>query len=187
MARSPSVKSLIKDLEPDELREVIVELSKLNPKNKQFLRLYLQSSDAVDVDAVTEEAREKIYAHFYGNSRARYPKIELAKARKTVREYSKVLKEYPGQIAELKLYYVEVGTKLANEFGGINGSFYSSLESMFGSFCDYIEKNPAYYKQFRDRVNKLQSASKGNGWGYEDAIEDLASELEETIISDENM
>jgi hypothetical protein len=186
MARSPSIKSLIKDLEPDELREVIVELSKLNSKNKKFLRLYLQSSDAASVDEVTEEAKKKIHTHFYGNSRSRYPKIELAKARKIVREYSKVLKEYPSQIAELKLFYVEVGTKLANDFGGINGKFYSSMESMFGSFCDYIEKNPIYYKQFRDRINDLQTASKRNGWGYEDAIGNLASELEETVINSKN-
>jgi hypothetical protein len=186
MARSPSVKSLIKDLEAGELREVIVELSKLNPKNKQFLRLYLQSSDAVNVEAVTEEAKEKIYTRFYGNSRSLYPKIDLANARKTVNDYSKVLKEYPGQIAELKLYYVEVGTELTNEFGDISDGFYSSLESMFGSFCDYIEKNPIYFKQFRDRIHELRSVSKGIGWGYGDIIDDLASELKETVTSDEN-
>lgn len=174
MQRSTPIKTLIKDLEPTELREVILELCELNPKNKQFLRLYLQSSDSVDI-----EAKKKIYDHFYG--RSKFLKIDLSNARKAVSEYSKVLKEYPSQVAELKLYYVETGTDLTNDFGDMYESFYSSLESMFGNFCKHLKKHPNYYKEFENRINKLQSACKNIGWGYGDVIDDLAFELEETI------
>lgn len=179
MQRSPSIKTLIKDLEPDELREVILELSKLTPKNKQFLRLYLQSSDSVDIESIVNEAKKKIHDYFYG--RSMFPKTDLSNARKTVNEYSKVLKEYPNQVAELKLYYVETGTDLTNDFGDMNEGFYSSLESMFGSFCKHIKKHPNYFKQFENRIHELQSACKNIGWGYDDVIDELAFELEETI------
>lgn len=98
MSQSYSIKSLIKDLEPDELREVIIELGKLSKKNKQFIHLYLQSSRDVNIDAIVKEAEKKIHSHFYG--RSTFPKVDLANARKTVNEYSKVLKEYPAKVAE---------------------------------------------------------------------------------------
>lgn len=179
MSRSPSIKSLINNLEPDELREVIVELCNLTKKNRQFLHLYLQSSHAVNIDTIVKEAKKKIYSHFYG--RSTFPKIDLANARKAVNEYSKVLKEYPVHVAELKLYYVEVGTELTNNYGDMHEGFYSSLESMFESFCKHIIKHPIYFNRFKDRIRDLKSACKGIGWGYRDIIDDVAFELEEAM------
>lgn len=181
MPRSPSIRSLIKNLEPDELREVIVEVSKLDKKNKQFLRLYLQSSRDANVEAITKEAKKKIHSHLYG--RSTFPKTDLKNARKTVNKYSKVLKEYPAQIAELKLYYVELGTELTNDYGDMYQGFYSSMESMFDSFSKEIIKHPAYFNQFKDRIYKLQSASENIGWGYGFVIHDIISELEDAIHS----
>lgn len=137
MPKSPSVKSLIKDLAADDLREVIAELCKLNPKNRQFLELHILSSNEANVESITQEAKKKIYSHLYGNSMI--PNIDLAGARKQVREYSKVLKDYPGQIADLQLYYVETGTEITNEYGDIGERFYNSMESMLGSFCKQIQ------------------------------------------------
>lgn len=179
MARSPSIRSLLKDLEPDELREVIVELSKLNKKNKQFLRIFLQSSDAVNLDAIVEEAKKKIHKYLYG--RSTFPKVDLANARKTVNEYKKVLKVYPAQIAELKLYYVELGTEMTNEFGDMYEGFYSSMESMFNSFSKDIIKHPEYFEQFEIRIHELESACQDIGWGYSYAMNDMIFELEEVV------
>ncbi len=139
----------------------------------------LKISDAVDVESIVKEAKKKIYGHFYG--RAMFPKIDLPAARKAVNEYSKVLKEYPGQIADLKLYYVEVGTELTNDFGDVNERFYSSMVSMFNSFCEQIRNHPVYYKQFQERIHALQSACQHTGWGYGYAIDELACDLEDSI------
>ncbi|MGM0460599.1 MAG: hypothetical protein ACQERO_14735 [Bacteroidota bacterium] len=137
MPKSPSVKSLIKDLAADDLREVIAELCKLNPKNRQFLELHILSSNEANVESITQEAKKKIYSHLYGNSM--FANIDLAGARKHLREYSKLLKDYPGQIADLQLYYVETGTEITNEYGDIDERFYNSMESMLGSFCKQIQ------------------------------------------------
>ncbi|MEX0770636.1 MAG: DUF6155 family protein [Balneolaceae bacterium] len=184
MQQSPSIKTLIKDLEPGELREVILELSKLSPKNKQFLKLYLQGSDAVEVESIVNEAKKKVHDHFYGPSK--FPKVDLSSARKVVNEYRKVLKEYPSQIADLKLYYVEVGTELTNDFGDINEGYYLSLESMFEDFCKQVTKYPPYFKKFEDRIYELQSDCQNIGWGYSDTINDLVFELEDAIESSQN-
>lgn len=179
MPKSPSVKSLIKDLVADDLRDVIVELCKINPKNRQFLELHILSSNEANVEAINKEAKKKIYSHLYGNSM--FPKIDLAGARKQVREYSKLLKDYPGQVADLQLYYVETGTEITNEFGDIDERFYSSMESMLGSFCKQILKHPVNYKRFRDRLINLEAACAGIGWGYHDAVADMIYELMESF------
>jgi len=181
MPKLPSVKSLIKDLAPDELREVIAELCKLYPKNRQFLELHILSSNEANVEAITKEAKKKIYSHLYGNSM--FAKIDLAGARKQVREYSKVLKDYPGQIADLQLYYVETGTEITNEYGDMDERFYNSMESMLGSFCKQIQKHPVYYNKFRDRLINLEAACEGIGWGYHDSVSDMIYGLVESIDS----
>ena len=179
MPKSTTVKSLIKDLDRDDLCDVIVEFCKLNPKNRQFLELHILSSNEANVEAITKEAKKKIYSHLYGNSM--FPKIDLAGARKQVREYSKLLKDYPGQIADLQLYYVETGTDITNEYGDIDERFYNSMESMLGSFCKQIQKHPVYYSKFRDRLINLEAACENIGWGYHDSVSDMIYELMESI------
>ena len=66
MAQEKSIKTLLKDLEPDELREIIVELCKLSPKNRQFLELFVQGSDQTDLHAILEEAKKNCMAAFMG-------------------------------------------------------------------------------------------------------------------------
>lgn len=179
MPKSPSLKSLLKDLDRNDLQNVIAELCKLNTKNRQFLELHILSSNEANVESIAKEGKKKIYSHLYGNSM--FPKIDLAGARKQVREYSKLLKDYPGQIADLQLYYVETGTDITNEYGDIDERFYSSMESMLSSFCKQVQKHPTVYNTFRDRLINLDAACGGIGWGYGDAVGDMLYELEESI------
>lgn len=176
MAQEKSIKALLKDLEPNELREVIVELCKLLPKNKQFLELYLQGSEAIDLTAIVEEAKKKIHACFYG--RSQLPKLDLQGARKVVTEYTKLLKDYPPLVAELKLYYVEVGTSVTAQYGDMYEGFYNSLVSMFASFCKAIMKQADWYSHFERRIKALQSVTSQMGWGYRDDIQDLVEQLQ---------
>lgn len=179
MSKSPSLKSLLKDLNLDELRNVIAELCKINPKNRTFLELYILSSNEANLEAVTKESKKKIYSHLYGDSM--FAKIDLAGARKQVREYSKLLKDYPCQIADMQLYYVETGTEITNEYGDIDERFYNSMESMLGSFCKQIQKHPVCYSRFRDRLINLEAACNGIGWGYGDSVGDMIYELVDSI------
>lgn len=175
MAQEKSLKALLKDLEPDELREVIVELCKLSPKNKQFLELYLQGSEATDLTALVEEAKMGIHGCFYG--RSQFPKLDLRGARKVVTEYTKLLKDYPARIAELKLYYVEVGTSVTEEYGDMYEGFYNSLVSMFSSFCKDVAKDADSYHHFEQRLRRLQAVTSQMGWGYGDDIAALVEQL----------
>lgn len=179
MPTSPSLNTLLKDLEGDELRNVIKELCKLNPKNRKFLELHILGSSEANAESVAKEGKKKIYSYLYRNSM--FAKIDLAGARKQVSEYSKLLKEYPGHVADLQLYYVETGTEITNEYGDIDERFYSSMESMLARFSKQIQKHPVYYGRFRDRLINLEAACQGIGWGYSDTISDILYELVESI------
>ena len=93
-------------------------------------------------------------------------------------EYTKLLKEYPHLVAELKLYYVEVGTSVTEQYGDMYEGFYNSLVSMFASFCKDIAKQTDGYRQFEQRIKALQSITSHMGWGYGDDIEDLVAPLQ---------
>ncbi len=181
MARSKSVKTLIKDLEPDELREVIVELCKLSRQNRQFIDLFLQGSDVASPEPIVEEGKKKIYACFYGRSGFPRDRIDLRGGRRVVSEYGKILKDYPRLATELKLHYVEVGTRLTDEYGDMYEGFYSSLVSMFESFCKDVQKHPSWYEEFLPRIHDIQSKTSNMGWGYEDDIIFILRELEESL------
>jgi hypothetical protein len=179
MAQEKSIKALLKDLEPEELQEVIVELCNLSPKNKQFLELYLQGSEAADLTSIVEEAKMEIHGSFYG--RSQFPKLDLRSARKVVTEYTKLLKNYPERIAELKLYYVEIGTSVTKEYGDMYEGFYNSLVSMFRSFCKDVTKYTDSYHHFEKKIRMLQSVTSQMGWGYGDDIADLVEQLQKTV------
>jgi hypothetical protein len=179
MAQEKSVKALLKDLEPDELREVIVALCKLSPKNKQFLELYLQGSSEADLHAILADAKKKLHACFSG--RSQFPKLDLQGARKVVTEYTKLLKDYPYLVAEVKLYYVEMGTSITEQYGDMYEGFYNSLVSMFASFCKDVTQQTDWYDHFATRLNALQAVTSHMGWGYGDAIKDLMEQLRRTV------
>lgn len=176
MARRPSVRSLLKDLEIEELREVVVEFCKLSPKNRQFLELYLQGS--ASPEPVVEDAKKAIYGALYGRG---LPKLDLRTARKAVTEYSKVLKEYPRHAAELMLYYTELGTEITDEYGDLYEGFYHSMVAMFERFCSAVKRHPSWYPDFSRRIDRLEQTTRYMGWGYGDDIHTLAQDLLEFV------
>ncbi|AXJ00582.1 hypothetical protein CYPRO_1325 [Cyclonatronum proteinivorum] len=186
MKRQISVRTLISDLEPEALREVIIALSNYSKKNEQFIKLFVQRSDEAYSKTVVDEAKNKIRLHFYGKSEFDL-KLDLKSARKEVSDYSKMLKKYPRYIADLKLYYVEVGNEVTKEFGDIDERFYDSVESMFIAFCKYIREHPQLYAVFRDRLKKLYIESQNIGWGYSDFMSDTIRELQRLFEIDGDM
>src|SRR3990172_91626 len=58
---------------------------------------------------------------------------------------------------ELLLTYVESGTRFTNDYGDINESFYSSLESALGEMADLLKtpEGVRLYPQFQKRIEAL--------------------------------
>lgn len=170
------IRSLLADLERGELLEIVSELCKLSKQNKQFVEVFVQGSGAVDYSTIVRDAPKKIFGKFYtpsGNPRT--PK--LGEARKIVNETAKMLKGQTALIAELKLYFVIVGTKFTGQFGDMYDGFYSSMESMFESFLKEIAAKPELLKTFMDELWTIHHTSRMMGWGYQDQLEEMMKDF----------
>lgn len=106
-ARPPTLAALLKDLDADELREVVAELCKLSPQNRTFVDLYLRGSDDVDTAAVVETVETKLRGCFLSRAGRPLRRPDLAEARRLVLEHERLAADHPSLAAEAALVYVE--------------------------------------------------------------------------------
>lgn len=103
----PTLKTLLAELEADDLREVVIELCKLSPQNKTFVELFLRGSDDVDTAALVRDITARVRACFFTGPTRPKPKPDLAQARKVVTEHERLAADYPRVAAEASIAYVE--------------------------------------------------------------------------------
>ncbi len=90
------------------------------------------------------------------------------------------------------LYYVEMGVEFTDEYGDISESFYNSIESMYQSVVNYINKhkNPETFSILRNRLKAVVDDTSEIGWGFHDELGSIYSEIRwldlEDIDTDEN-
>jgi len=180
-----TIKAILKELEKDELIEIIIEITKINQKNKEFLEIFLNDSDEINFEKFITDAKKKIFRFIFGTSVYANNQLKLREAKKEISDCSKVLKNYPSHIADLKLYYVETCNAFTKEFGDISEQFYNSVISTFEDFCNILVKHPLLYEIFRERILNLVRKSRDIGWGYSDSIEELVYYLMKNIGSDD--
>lgn len=179
------VKSLIKDLERDELIEILVELSRISKKNEQFIRLFIQGSNTEHRDEIVREAKVKLKSIFFGQGGTPYEHVNLKAAREIISQHSKILKDFPESIIELKLYYVELGIEIIKDWGDMYESFYDSMALMLKSLCEDLFKHHKYYNDFSKRLNDLIINTKDVGWGVQYYFAETINDLEERLEIDE--
>lgn len=55
------------------------------------------------------------------------------------------------------LYYVEKGVEFTNNYGDIDQSFYSSIESMYERVIILCDEEEEYYNFFANRLKQVDS------------------------------
>lgn len=82
---------------------------------------------------------------------------------------------------ELRLHYVEMGTRYTNKYGDIDERFYISMETAFGDVIDELNRrrDAKLMARFRPRLEKLVRDTEDIGWGYHDGLCDMMEELED--------
>ena len=75
----------------------------------------------------------------------------------------------PTAIADLMLYYIELGCEQIAEFGDFYESFYISLENNFKKAAQFISSN-GLTSQFNSRILKMIESVDGTGWGFSDTL-----------------
>ena len=78
-------------------------------------------------------------------------------------------------LADIMLFYVEMGVKFTNAYGDIDEAFYCSMESMYEQAIKYICEQ-GLQEQFISRCAKIVEDTDGIGWGFNDTLYALYNE-----------
>lgn len=160
-------------LEKPQLIQLVKELFEASADNQAFFALRFLGQDARE--EILEPYRKRIVNQFF--PKRGFGKLGLREARQAIRDYRRATSDEVG-ILELMLVYVENGTRFTNEYGDIEESFYSSMESVLSDAAKLVSSHFDLYSQFRDRFIDLRHAAYDIGWGYGDAVHEIVDELE---------
>jgi hypothetical protein len=164
--KTPELKKKLNAMTKEDLIKDIIDLYTKN----QFVKDYYISKQTDGSNSpIFLKHKEIIEREFFpkkGDGKAR-----LSVAKKSISEFKK-LSSNNELIADLLIYYVEVGVRYTNEYGDINETFYSSMESMFEQALKFIiAKNLS--NKFQDRCLEIVEDTSGIGWGFHDQLSEL--------------
>jgi hypothetical protein len=155
------IKKELKKLDKDKLIDLVADLYKKNKSVKEFFDFYVNPNER----ELFEKYRDKVFEAFYPKRGFNY---KLKDGKQAISDFKK-LGPSGDLLADLMLFYVETGVKFTNDFGDINESFYSSMESTYTATLKILRKENLLDK-FSDRARKIVSDTKGIGWGFHDYL-----------------
>lgn len=155
------VKKVLTQLNKPELIGLLSDLYKKNKTVREHLDFYSQP----DEGALFEKFKERVYDAFYSDGGFNY---SLREGRQAIRNF-KNLGASPSLVADLMLFYVETGVEFTNDFGDIDERFYASIENMYESTLELIQKEGAL-NVFAKRAEKVVDDTAGIGWGFHDSL-----------------
>lgn len=155
------IKKELKTLDKDKLIDLIADLYKKNKSVKEFLDFYVSPNEK----ELFEKYRDKVFEAFYPTRGYTY---KLKDGKQAISDFKKFAPS-SDLLADLMLFYVEMGISFTNDFGDISESFYSSLESTYVAALTLMSKENLLDK-FADRAAKVVSDTSNIGWGFHDYL-----------------
>jgi len=155
------LKRKLKESTREELLKDIVDLFKKNNFVKDYYDTKYSNSESI-----LEKYKQKIKDEFFPNKGEGKERISVAK--KAVTELMK-LSQDKKQIADIMIYYVEIGVEYTDCYGDINEAFYYSMESMYQRALEFVDENDLQ-NEFEDRCLKIVNDTEGMGWGFHDVL-----------------
>jgi hypothetical protein len=152
-------KKELRTYDKDKIIDIISDLYKKYKPVKEYLDFYL----IPDEKKALSEYKDKILYAFYPK---RGFNFKLKDAKKAITDFKK-LSPSADTLADLMIFYVECGVNFTNDFGDIDGPFYTSLENTFVQALVILRDNDILDK-FEERAKKVAWDSDGIGWGFGD-------------------
>jgi hypothetical protein len=156
-----SLKSDLAKLDKKALIEIIADLGKKNKAVQEYLSFYFKP----DEDGLFEKYKTKVYEAFFTKRGYGY---NLKQGKQAISDFKK-LGPSEDLVADLMLFYVETGVEFTNDFGDIDATFYSSLESTFSAALKIMKKEDVLDK-FKDRAARILKDTRNIGWGFHDVL-----------------
>ena len=174
-------KNILKQQSQEKLMNLLIESYKAIPQLKEYITAKYAGQDTMK--QIFETYKSKVYDVFFpGNMNAQF---KIGEARKAVNDFKKLCTDEKLAI-DLMLYYVEMGVEFTNTYGDINESFYSSIESMYQSVIDLINKykDPEIFNILSKRLKAVVNDTGGIGWGFHDNLSDMYYDIKWLDIED---
>ena len=181
------LKNILKKQSREEIIEILLDSYKASPQIKEYITVKYGNQDTIE--QVFETYKNKIKDVFFPKGMG--AQFKIREARKIVSYFKKLCSDEK-LIIELMLFYVEMGVEFTNKYGDINESFYNSVEAMYQSVVNSINKheNLGIFSLLRKRLKAVVDDSSGIGWGFHDNLSIMYFEIEwidfEDIDSDDN-
>ena len=158
------LKRELRKLDKDQLIGLISDLYKNEKSVQKLLDFYVNPNEK----ELFNEFRHTVITAFYPD---RGYEINLHKGREAISNFRKYGPS-PHRLADLMFLYVETGVSFTNEFGDMNESFYSSLESMYVRAMKLMQKEIILDK-FAARAKAIVENTRNVGWGFHDYLADV--------------
>ena len=161
-----AVKAYLMQRSPEELLEEALDIFARFPVVQDYYYAKLHPVDDTELLKKYKAAIRKEFFPEHG-----FGKANRSVARKAVADYKKVSGD-PAGLADVMLYFVEMGVKFTNEYGDIDEPFYNSMERMFHKALQHLVAF-GLQDDFEDRCRRIVSDSAHTGWGFHDVLSDL--------------
>ena len=160
----------LKSLSKEELIEEVKKLYKLFPDVREYYQVELLEGGEEEL----LKRYKKIIKDEFLPDRG-WGDAKLSVARKAVNDFVKLSRNNQN-VADIRVYYVEIGVKYTNAYGDINEPFYASMEKMYQKAIYYIIEH-GLKDVFVERLKKMVENTKNIGWGFHDDLGDMFSEF----------
>ena len=174
-------KNILKQQSRETLMDLLIESYKATPQLKEYITAKYAGQDTMK--QIFETYKNKVHDVFFPeNMNAQF---KIGEARKAVNDFKKLCTDEKLTI-DLMLYYVEMSVEFTNTYGDISESFYSSVESMYQSVIDSINrhKDPEIFNILSKRLKAVVDDTSGIGWGFHDNLGDMYYDIKWLDIKD---
>jgi hypothetical protein len=159
------VKALLVDQAPSALLELIRDLYRLTAENRDFLHARVGTPAAIG--PYLETVEQCVSPDPFGKQ-----PLRLGRARQSISAYRRATGDERG-VLELKIRYVECGTHVAADLGGMDDRLCDSLIGMFEDIVTTAARLPAAERDaVYTRLEAVVASAQDLGWGYYDAIDE---------------
>ena len=169
------LKNLKEYLKQRSKEDLINEISGLFTKF-EYVKDYYQTKLGQNDAQVLQKYKDIIEDEFFPTRG--FGKARLSVARKAISDYQKMSPASEG-LADIMIFFVEMGVQFTNAYGDINEPFYNSMESMYERAIKFITDH-GIQDMFKTRCIKIVEDTVNIGWGFHDGLSNLYYECFET-------
>jgi hypothetical protein len=162
-----NIKDWLKTLATGELIDLIRDLYRVSPENRQFLQGRLLPNDRN-----LEQYRDRVLDAVFPDPLSR-KRVRIAEAERLIRHFRLSTLDDVGT-TDLRLAFVEAGTEQAADLGYGDEKYFAALLRALESVVDALPSLPPEARlSVEERLRDLRKPASRVGWGYPDAVRDV--------------